>query len=659
MEKVKYKILIIIILLISRVNAQHFTKGVNFTEWFQPDNVQRLPFSKYSKEDLENIKQLGCDVIRLPINLHAMTKGAGSTELDELLFRFLDKVVDWAEELNINLILDNHSFDPAINTDFRIDTILIPVWKQMVEHYKDRSNLIYYEILNEPHGISQSRWNEIQQNVINEIRKIDSVHTIIVGDADWNGFRNLKYLPEFADTNLIYTFHYYEPTLFTHQGADWTLPSMEYVADIPFPYSAAEMPPLDTIYAGTWIEEVYNYYYYEGTFQNIDSLLNIAVQFKNSRNVELYCGEFGVYMPNSNNHDRVLWYDHVRKYLEQNNIPWTTWDYKSGFGLFKKGSNELFEYDLNIPLIEALGMNTVPQKIFERKPDSSRVLIYTDLLGKNICDSSYAPAEKLRFYSTDDPQVGDFCLYWSGDKQYEYVSFGFVPVRDFSFLVENDFVLSFWLKSFSDDAEFNVRFLDTKEINDPDDHPWRMVYKIDSTVAKFDGEWHKIEIPLKDFWEQGAWDNGWFEPVDKFDWTAIDKFEIVAEYKDLTGKEFWFDEIKIYNPDFVGIRNSDIPLAFELYQNYPNPFNPTTTIKYSIPQTPLNPPFIKGGKTGGFVTLKVYDILGREVKTLVNKKQTPGNYEVTFNANNLSSGVYFYKLVAGNFIQTRKMILMK
>ena len=154
MEKVKYKIIIIFILLISRVNAQHFTKGVNFTEWFQPDNVQRLPFSKYSKEDLENVKQLGCDVIRLPINLHAMTKGAGSTELDELLFRFLDQVVDWAEELNINLILDNHTFDPANNTDFRIDTILIPVWKQMAEHYKDRSDLIYYEILNEPHGIS-------------------------------------------------------------------------------------------------------------------------------------------------------------------------------------------------------------------------------------------------------------------------------------------------------------------------------------------------------------------------------------------------------------------------------------------------------------------------------------------------------------------------
>ncbi len=112
--------------------------------------------------------------------------------------------------------------------------------------------------------------------------------------------------------------------------------------------------------------------------------------------------------------------------------------------------------------------------------------------------------------------------------------------------------------------------------------------------------------------------------------------------------------IKVRN----GIRN-----YFNLYQNYPNPFNPSTTIKYSIPQTPLNPPFAKGGKTGGFVTLKIYDILGREIATLVKEKQEPGEYEVKFNAKSaageLPSGIYFYTLRAGGFVQTRKMILLK
>jgi len=98
---------------------------------------------------------------------------------------------------------------------------------------------------------------------------------------------------------------------------------------------------------------------------------------------------------------------------------------------------------------------------------------------------------------------------------------------------------------------------------------------------------------------------------------------------------------------------------YKLEQNYPNPFNPTTIIKYSI-GTPLNPPFAKGGNTRGvFVTLRVFDILGQEVTTLVSKKQNPGVYEVNFNAGNLSSGVYYYRLKVGNFIITRKMILEK
>ncbi len=90
---------------------------------------------------------------------------------------------------------------------------------------------------------------------------------------------------------------------------------------------------------------------------------------------------------------------------------------------------------------------------------------------------------------------------------------------------------------------------------------------------------------------------------------------------------------------------------FNLGQNYPNPFNPSTTIKYSIPSA--------GTSLMEFVQLKIYDILGKEVATLVNENKEAGNYEVRFNASNLSSGVYFYKLQSGNFIQIKKMTVVK
>lgn len=105
---------------------------------------------------------------------------------------------------------------------------------------------------------------------------------------------------------------------------------------------------------------------------------------------------------------------------------------------------------------------------------------------------------------------------------------------------------------------------------------------------------------------------------------------------------------------YIGINpiSTVIPDKYLLQQNYPNPFNPTTKIKFSIT------PFDKGG-TGGFVSLKVYNILGKEVITLVNEKLNPGEYEVTFNGSDLPSGIYFYVLNAGDYKETKKMLLIK
>jgi hypothetical protein len=98
--------------------------------------------------------------------------------------------------------------------------------------------------------------------------------------------------------------------------------------------------------------------------------------------------------------------------------------------------------------------------------------------------------------------------------------------------------------------------------------------------------------------------------------------------------------------DVENPNQSDIPLDFALNQNYPNPFNPTTRIQYQL-------------SGNSQVTLKVYNILGSEVATLVNEEKQAGSYEVSFDASDLSSGIYFYSLRAGSFIETKKMLLLK
>ncbi|MGB5896065.1 MAG: T9SS type A sorting domain-containing protein, partial [Ignavibacteriaceae bacterium] len=107
------------------------------------------------------------------------------------------------------------------------------------------------------------------------------------------------------------------------------------------------------------------------------------------------------------------------------------------------------------------------------------------------------------------------------------------------------------------------------------------------------------------------------------------------------------------NPVWMPIDNSTysdevnlLPERFQLHQNYPNPFNPSTTIIYSVP--------IKS-----FISLKIYDVLGNEVAVLVNEEKLVGKYEVEYEARGLTSGIYLYKLIAGSFVETKKMILLK
>ncbi|MCH7772115.1 MAG: T9SS type A sorting domain-containing protein [Bacteroidetes bacterium] len=89
-----------------------------------------------------------------------------------------------------------------------------------------------------------------------------------------------------------------------------------------------------------------------------------------------------------------------------------------------------------------------------------------------------------------------------------------------------------------------------------------------------------------------------------------------------------------------------LPKHFSLDQNYPNPFNPSTSIQYAV-------------SSMQFVSLKVYDLLGREVATLVNEEKPVGNYEVEFIGDGLTSGIYFYQLRAGNYVETKKMVLLR
>jgi hypothetical protein len=122
--------------------------------------------------------------------------------------------------------------------------------------------------------------------------------------------------------------------------------------------------------------------------------------------------------------------------------------------------------------------------------------------------------------------------------------------------------------------------------------------------------------------------------------------EIKSQNGNISFNEIGKNKIRLFASAEKVSNSTNFPTAYSLMQNYPNPFNPNTLIKYSLPKI-------------SNVKLAVYDILGREIVTLIDEQQQPGKYEVKWDATYFSSGIYFYQLKAGDFIDTKKMVLIK
>jgi len=160
-----------------------------------------------------------------------------------------------------------------------------------------------------------------------------------------------------------------------------------------------------------------------------------------------------------------------------------------------------------------------------------------------------------------------------------------------------------------------------------------------------------FEESLGEAWESIAFVNGNGTTTESKTYSCIDKNLSAGKYK-YRLKQIDYDGTFTYS-NVIEVE-INYPFKFALEQNYPNPFNPTTKIKYSIPTVTL-----RQAQSDNWVILKVYDVLGTEITTLVNEEKPAGNYEVEFSGNDLTSGIYFYQLKAGSFIQTKKMILLR
>ncbi|HNZ26452.1 MAG TPA: glycoside hydrolase family 5 protein [Spirochaetota bacterium] len=530
-------------------SRQLFTRAVNISVWLEQSSVQHIQFRQYDKNDFAILKKMGVEAIRLPIKMRDMVDKNNNYALDPVLLGFIDEIVGWAEELEMFLIIDNHSYHPVYPTLPEVEYILHPLWTQLAKRYKHCSDYIIFEVLNEPHGLAPDieldfkTWQEIQERVVKTIRAIDPNRYIIIGGSGYNSLDAMLKLPVYQDKKLIYTFHFYEPFVFTHQGANWGAPTLEGLANVPFPPSAGTIPAVPKSLKGTWIEGAVAEYKTKGTPEFVKEQLDAAIAFAKENDILVFCGELGVYRPYSKNADQNRWLELVTTHLEQGGIMWSLWDVFGRFGIFQQMDQTLGFSDLDPEKLNALRFKNphIQNNVSFDIPQT--LVIYDDYAAKIASANVYVDRGSIAFYNTEEVYSGKYAIKISGLKRYSSCMFNFSRMMNFAQYRDAGYGISFWAKTKESNLQLQVRLR-----NPYGEIPWRMSYKIDNSHIPADNKWHEVFIPFSSMEESGAWKDKWFDPKGKFDWRKIETLEFVSEFSDMLNLELWIDEVKIDKP---------------------------------------------------------------------------------------------------------------
>lgn len=215
----------------------------------------------------------------------------------------------------------------------------------------------FWKILNEPELKDPYRWYGIETKLANAIRGAAPEHTIIATGARWSDNDDLLFLDPVRDTNVIYTFHFYESHIFTHQGATWGDSYWHYLSGVPYPSN-----PENVQAVALQLDDpahrlrVIRYGTDRWNASRIDNEIAQVADWASHWDVPVICNEFGVYRKNADPKDRAAWLTDVRSSLEKHNIGWTMWDYDGGFDVVNRVNRVAVPDELTV---KALG-RTVP-----------------------------------------------------------------------------------------------------------------------------------------------------------------------------------------------------------------------------------------------------------------------------------------------------------
>lgn len=257
------------------------------------------------------------------------------------------------------MIVDVHpsdAFKRRLRTDDAAVTRFCALWRALAGHYANTDpERVFFEVLNEPEFTDTQLWDAVQTRAIAAIRLAAPHHTIVATASHWSGLTDLLTLAPVSDSNVIYTFHDYEPFAFTHQGATWTMTEVRPLRRVPYPSSPDAIAPNlsqeQQLIDQHWIN---SYGLDRWDAARIRSEVSFAGKWAALHHVPVYCGEFGVYQPYADPAMRAAWLRDTRTALEEQGIGWAVWDYQGSFAVVTKENGKVNP----IPAIaEALGLH--------------------------------------------------------------------------------------------------------------------------------------------------------------------------------------------------------------------------------------------------------------------------------------------------------------
>ncbi len=341
----------------------HIRHGINLSEWF----AQVYDPKGYTKEHFENwttasdialIKSAGFDHVRLSVNPQPLMDAARRREGSAEYFGYLDAAVKMILDAGLAVEIDMHpdsDFKERLAKEDESVERFADFWSNVAQHYASwDADRVFFEILNEPEMRDAYRWYGVEVKLAAAIRRGAPSNTILATGARWDNDDDLVFLEPLPDPNVVYVFHFYEPHIFTHQGATWGAYYWHWLKGLDYPSSpenAAQVAKL--LPEARDRMQVIRYGQDHWDAGRIEAEINQAADWAKQRGVPLVCNEFGVYRYFSDAQDRAAWIMDVRKSLENHNIGWAMWDYSGSFGVV---TNRETKVKLDEETVRALGL---------------------------------------------------------------------------------------------------------------------------------------------------------------------------------------------------------------------------------------------------------------------------------------------------------------